>query len=245
MTNWLRACVWEGKVQTPPEVHHNPKEDSLSKLLLLAALSMLGALLFAPAALAQSASSSASADIKAGAADTVPLNPDGTCPEGFVSVNAPFCAEESPNTPGRIFGYGEGDLSSTSPPTASSEATACGAPGPEDAALSGEARLQREMDIRAGKIDVCPSASATASDTATASSTEASDSASARPSTSLSTTPTATATASGTAPASVAAAVGGSLPATGGHASPLMGIAALMLFAGGGIVSVAIVRRTY
>jgi hypothetical protein len=45
-------------------------------------------------------------------ARTVPLNPDGTCPEGFVTVNAPFCVEESPNTPGRVFGYGEGDLSS-------------------------------------------------------------------------------------------------------------------------------------
>ncbi len=42
--------------------------------------------------------------------ETAPLNPDGTCPEGFVTVNAPFCAQESPNTPGRIFGYGEGDL---------------------------------------------------------------------------------------------------------------------------------------
>lgn len=51
-------------------------------------------------------------------ADTVPLNPDGTCPEGFVTVNAPFCAEESPNTPGRIFGFGEGDLAT---PTASEE----------------------------------------------------------------------------------------------------------------------------
>ena len=40
----------------------------------------------------------------------MPLNPDGTCPEGYVTVNAPFCAQESPNTPGRIFGYGEGDL---------------------------------------------------------------------------------------------------------------------------------------
>jgi hypothetical protein len=45
-------------------------------------------------------------------ARTVPLNPDGKCPEGFVTVNAPFCVEESPNTPGRVFGYGEGDLSS-------------------------------------------------------------------------------------------------------------------------------------
>jgi len=42
----------------------------------------------------------------------IPLTPDGTCPEGFATVNAPFCVEESPNTPGRIFGYGEGDLSS-------------------------------------------------------------------------------------------------------------------------------------
>src|SRR5215210_5252509 len=53
MTNWLHACVWEGKVQTLPEIHHNPKEDSLRKLLLLMALPMLGALLFSPAALAQ------------------------------------------------------------------------------------------------------------------------------------------------------------------------------------------------
>ncbi len=41
---------------------------------------------------------------------TAPQNPDGSCPEGFVQVNAPFCAQESPNTPGRVFGFGEGDL---------------------------------------------------------------------------------------------------------------------------------------
>lgn len=41
---------------------------------------------------------------------TAPNNPDGSCPEGFVQVNAPFCAQESPNTPGRIFGFGESDL---------------------------------------------------------------------------------------------------------------------------------------
>ena len=43
------------------------------------------------------------------APETAPLIGVGTCPEGFVTVNAPFCVEESPNTPGRIFGYGEGD----------------------------------------------------------------------------------------------------------------------------------------
>lgn len=51
----------------------------------------------------------AGSPVTARGAQTAPLNPDGTCPEGFVRVNAPFCAEESPNTPGRIFGYGEGD----------------------------------------------------------------------------------------------------------------------------------------
>jgi hypothetical protein len=61
----------------------------------------------------------------AGPIDTVPLNPDGTCPEGYVTVNAPFCAQESPNTPGRIFGYGEGDVASVSAsPTASASASA-------------------------------------------------------------------------------------------------------------------------
>ena len=99
------------------------------------------------------------------------------------------------------------------------------------------------MDIRAGKIDVCPGASATASDTATASSTEAGDSASASASTTPSATPTATATASGTALASVAAAVGGSLPATGGLTAPLVGVGALVLLAGAGVMSFAIVRR--
>ena len=36
-----------------------------------------------------------------------------------MTVNAPFCAQESPNTPGRIFGYGEGDLASASPAASS------------------------------------------------------------------------------------------------------------------------------
>lgn len=51
--------------------------------------------------------------ITARGADTAPVNANGTCPSGFVRTNAPgnlACAEESPNTPGRIFGYGEGDL---------------------------------------------------------------------------------------------------------------------------------------
>ena len=61
----------------------------------------------------------------AGPIDTVPLNSDGTCPEGYVTVNAPFCAQESPNTPGRIFGYGEGDVASASAsPAASASASA-------------------------------------------------------------------------------------------------------------------------
>ena len=56
---------------------------------------------------------------------------------------------------------------------------------------------------------------------------------------------TATATASSTAIASAASAAGGSLPATGGPASPpLLGLGALMLLAGGGIVSGRIVRRS-
>ena len=53
-----------------------------------------------------------SGSVVAREARTIPLPPDGKCPEGFVTVNAPFCVEESPNTPGRVFGYGEGDLSS-------------------------------------------------------------------------------------------------------------------------------------
>ncbi len=69
----------------------------MRRLLYLATLSMLFMMVLAPTALAQTV-------------ETVPLNPDGACPEGFVTVNAPFCAQESPNTPGRIFGYGEGDL---------------------------------------------------------------------------------------------------------------------------------------
>jgi hypothetical protein len=54
---------------------------------------------------------------------------------------------------------------------------------------------------------------------------------------------TATATASSTAIASAASAAGGSLPSTGGPASPpLLGLGALMLLVGGGIVSGRIVR---
>ena len=53
-----------------------------------------------------------------------------------------------------------------------------------------------------------------------------------------------TATASSTATASAASAAGGSLPDTGGPISPLMGIGALMLLAGAGIVSFAVVRRS-
>lgn len=103
----------------------------MGKLLLSLGLAMSGTLLFTSLASAQSASSSASAEdgsaITARGADTVPLNPDGTCPEGYVTVNAPFCAEESPNTPGRIFGYGEGDLASaTASPVASTSAEPCG-----------------------------------------------------------------------------------------------------------------------
>lgn len=60
-------------------------------------------------------SQAADSPITSRGAETAPLNADGTCPEGFVTVNAPFCAEESPNTPGRIFGYGEGDLATQSP----------------------------------------------------------------------------------------------------------------------------------
>jgi hypothetical protein len=89
----------------------------------------------------------------------------------------------------------------------------------------------------------CPTSSANSTASSTPSSTAASDSASASASTTPSATPTATTTASGTAPASIAAAVGGSLPATGSPASPLMGVGALMLLAGAGMVSVAIVRR--
>jgi hypothetical protein len=56
---------------------------------------------------------------------------------------------------------------------------------------------------------------------------------------------TATATASSTAIASAASAAGGSLPATGGPASPpLLGLGALMLLVGAGVVSGRIVRRS-
>jgi hypothetical protein len=54
----------EGEAQVLPKVHHNPKEDNLRRrLLLLVGLTILGALLLAPVALAQddsSASASAS-----------------------------------------------------------------------------------------------------------------------------------------------------------------------------------------
>jgi hypothetical protein len=56
-------------------------------------------------------------------------------------------------------------------------------------------------------------------------------------------TATASASASSTATASAASAAGGSLPDTGGFTSPFMGIGALMVLAGAGMVSVAIVRR--
>ena len=52
-------------------------------------------------------------DVTDEGAAIVPLNADGTCPEGFVTVNAPVCVEESPNTPGRILGFGEGDLAAS------------------------------------------------------------------------------------------------------------------------------------
>jgi hypothetical protein len=68
-----------------------------------------------------------------------------------------------------------------------------------------------------------PSATASATPTATA-------------------TDTATATSSGTA--SAASAAGGTLPDTGGLTSPMVGIGALMLLAGAGIVSGAVVRRS-
>lgn len=43
-------------MQVLPEVHHNPKEEALRRVLLLVGLTMLFALLFAPGALAQGAS---------------------------------------------------------------------------------------------------------------------------------------------------------------------------------------------
>ncbi|HSK82960.1 MAG TPA: hypothetical protein VK902_06065, partial [Rubrobacter sp.] len=101
----------------------------MRKLVLLAGLCMLGVLTFGAVVWAQEDGGA----ITARGADTVPLNPDGTCPPGYVTVNAPFCAEESPNTPGRIFGYGEGDLAPATPGpveplTAAPTATAT--PGP-------------------------------------------------------------------------------------------------------------------
>lgn len=68
----------------------------MRRFMLLAALCAALAAAMAPMAFGQTV-------------ETAPNNPDGTCPEGFVQVNAPFCAQESPNTPGRVFGYGEGD----------------------------------------------------------------------------------------------------------------------------------------
>lgn len=111
----------------------------MKKLLYLATLSLVATLMFASVAVAQedpcpdpnfpretpdgcqastlpdvTTESQTPAEepstITSRGADTVPLNADGTCPEGYVTVNAPFCAQESPNTPGRIFGFGEGDL---------------------------------------------------------------------------------------------------------------------------------------
>ena len=78
----------------------------MRRVLLLLGACLVMSLVFAQGAMAQQNL----ADIRANAAETIPLPADGTCPEGFVTVNAPLCAEESPNTPGRIFGYGEGDL---------------------------------------------------------------------------------------------------------------------------------------
>ncbi len=69
----------------------------MKRFILLAA--MCGALVLTAATIAL-----------AQTVQTAPNNPDGSCPEGFVQVNAPFCAQESPNTPGRVFGFGEGDL---------------------------------------------------------------------------------------------------------------------------------------
>ena len=43
----------EGKVQGLPKAHHNPKKAPLRRLLLLSALAMVVALVFAPATLAQ------------------------------------------------------------------------------------------------------------------------------------------------------------------------------------------------
>lgn len=98
----------------------------MRRLLLMSALSMPGTLFFATMASAQSASSSASAyaedggAITARGADTMPPNPDGTRLEGYVTVNAPFYAEESPDTPDRVFGHREGNLAScTARPAAS------------------------------------------------------------------------------------------------------------------------------
>ncbi len=43
----------KGRGQVLPEAHHNPKEGTLRRALLLVGLTVLGALLFAPVALAQ------------------------------------------------------------------------------------------------------------------------------------------------------------------------------------------------
>jgi len=138
------------------------------KVLLLAGLAMLGTLLFSSVASAQSASASPS-PITARGADTVPLNPDGTCPEGYVTVNAPFCAQESPNTPGRIFGYGEGDLASaTADPTASASAEPCNG-GPTRITPDG-IQCSNLPDVIPGSAspDATASASASASSSASA-----------------------------------------------------------------------------
>ena len=74
----------------------------MRRFTLLAALCAALVLAMAPTAFGQTV-------------QTTPNNPDGSCPEGFVQVNAPFCAQESPNTPGRIFGFGEGDLAPEAP----------------------------------------------------------------------------------------------------------------------------------
>ena len=75
----------------------------MRRLLYLAALCMAATLVFTPAAFGQTDS-----PITARGAQTAPLNADGTCPEGFVNVNAQFYAQESANTAGRICGYDEG-----------------------------------------------------------------------------------------------------------------------------------------
>ena len=60
----------------------------MRRLLYLATLSMLVMLVLAPTALAQTV-------------ETVPLNPDGACPEGFVTVNAAYKQPEKNSEQGR------------------------------------------------------------------------------------------------------------------------------------------------